>query len=47
MPLMLRNHTVTAVRALRRHASNTTINVLGLAVGLAACLLIGRYVADA
>jgi len=44
---MLRNHAVTAVRALRRHASNTTINVLGLAVGLAACLLIGRYVADA
>jgi putative ABC transport system permease protein len=44
---MLRNCFTTALRSLSRHASNTTINVLGLAVGLAACLLIGRYVADA
>jgi putative ABC transport system permease protein len=44
---MLRNYLVTAIRSLRRHAGHTAINVLGLAVGLAACLLIGRYVADA
>ena len=43
---MLRNYVVTAVRSLRRHAGHTAINVMGLAVGLAACLLIGRYVAD-
>ncbi|HHP7237845.1 ABC transporter permease [Longibacter sp.] len=36
-----------AGRALWRRRSQTLINVLGLAVGLAACLLIGRYVADA
>jgi len=44
---MLRNVLVTAIRSLRRNAGHTGINVLGLAVGLAACLLIGRYVADA
>lgn len=43
---MLRNYVVTAVRTLKRHAGHTAINVMGLAVGLAACLLIGRYVAD-
>jgi len=43
---MLRNYLITALRNLKRHAGHTAINVLGLAVGLAACLLIGRYVAD-
>ena len=41
---MLRNYLITAVRALRRHLGYTVINVLGLAVGIAACLLIGLYV---
>jgi putative ABC transport system permease protein len=44
---MIQNYVTTAVRALTRNARHTTINVLGLAVGLAACLLIGRYVGDA
>jgi putative ABC transport system permease protein len=44
---MIRNYVVTATRTLKRNAGHTAINVLGLAVGLAACLLIGRYVADA
>lgn len=43
---MLRNYLITALRNLKRHAGHTAINVLGLAVGLAACLLIGRYVAS-
>jgi putative ABC transport system permease protein len=44
---MLHNSVVTAIRALKRNVGHTGINVIGLAVGLAACLLIGRYVADA
>ena len=43
---MLRNYFTVAGRALRRRAGYTTINVFGLAVGMAACLLIGLYVGD-
>jgi len=43
---MLHNYFLTATRTLWRRRGQTAINVLGLAVGLAACLLIGRYVAD-
>jgi putative ABC transport system permease protein len=42
--LMLRSYVRTAVRALRRRLGYAAINVLGLAVGLACCLLIGLYV---
>ncbi|MFB6098885.1 MAG: ABC transporter permease, partial [Salinibacter sp.] len=41
---MLRNYLVTALRALRRHLGYSVINVLGLAVGMAACLLIALFV---
>ena len=41
---MLRNYVTTALRSLRRHWSYTLINVIGLAVGITACLLIGLYV---
>lgn len=41
---MLRSYLRTAVRALRRRLGYAAINVLGLAVGLACCLLIGLYV---
>jgi len=41
---MLRNYLNTALRALRRHAGYTLLNVSGIAVGLATCLLIGTYV---
>jgi len=44
---MYDTHIKPAARALWRRKNQTLINVLGLAVGLAACLLIGRYVADA
>ncbi|GAB5519351.1 MAG: ABC transporter permease [Rhodothermales bacterium] len=40
---MLRNQIKTALRALTKRPGLTTINVLGLAVGLACCLLIGLY----
>ena len=41
---MLRNYLTIALRTLRRNAGYTAINLIGLAVGLAACLLIGLYV---
>jgi len=41
---MLRNYFRTALRALRRRLGYTIINVVGLAIGIAACLLIGLYV---
>ena len=43
---MLKNYLFTTLRALRRHQGYTAINVLGLAVGLACCLLIGLFVRD-
>ncbi|MEM6648452.1 MAG: ABC transporter permease [Bacteroidota bacterium] len=43
-PVMLKHYTVTALRNLRRQAGYAFINVFGLAVGLAACLLIGVFV---
>lgn len=41
---MLRNYLRIAWRALRKQGGSTLINVVGLAVGLAACLLIGLWV---
>ena len=41
---MLKNYLKVTLRNLWRHKSYTAINVLGLAVGLACCLLIGLYV---
>lgn len=43
-PLMLRNDLVTAFRSLRRRPGYTALNLIGLAVGMACCLLIGLYV---
>ncbi len=43
---MLRNYIKTAIRSLIKNKGFTAINVLGLALGLAACLLIVLYVAD-
>ena len=44
---MLRHHLRTALRTLRRNPTYTAISVVCLAVGLAGCLLVGRYVAHA
>jgi putative ABC transport system permease protein len=41
---MLRNYLLTAWRNLKRHRVFSLINVLGLAIGMAACLLILQYV---
>jgi putative ABC transport system permease protein len=41
---MLRNYLTIAFRTLRRNLGYTVINLTGLAVGMAACLLIGLYV---
>jgi putative ABC transport system permease protein len=43
---MIRNYIKTAVRTLTKNKGFTAINVLGLALGLAACLLIVFYVFD-
>ncbi|MGN6638701.1 MAG: ABC transporter permease [Mucilaginibacter sp.] len=43
---MLRNYIKTAIRSLKKNLGFTTINVLGLSVGLATCLLIVFYVVD-
>ncbi len=43
---MIRNYLKTAIRSLLKNKGFTTLNVLGLAVGLATCLLIVMYVVD-
>jgi len=43
---MLRNYVTIALRNLRKRPGYTAINVLGLAVGLAGCILIGLWVED-
>ena len=41
---MLKSYLTVALRALRRHAGYTVLNLLGLAIGMAASLLILQYV---
>ena len=43
---MLRNYLIVAVRNLLRHKLYSAINVVGLAVGIALCILIFLFVAD-
>jgi putative ABC transport system permease protein len=43
---MLKNHIKIVLRNFRRHKGFSAINLGGLSVGLAACLLIGLYVQD-
>ncbi|WP_179413800.1 ABC transporter permease [Mucilaginibacter sp. E4BP6] len=43
---MIKNYIKTAFRSLQKNKGFTAINVLGLALGLAACLLIVFYVVD-
>ncbi|MDN3583345.1 ABC transporter permease [Mucilaginibacter flavus] len=43
---MIKNYIKTAYRSLRKNRGFTTINIMGLALGLATCLLIVLYVAD-
>ncbi|MEL6705852.1 MAG: hypothetical protein AAFP15_16415, partial [Bacteroidota bacterium] len=43
---MFRTYFRTTVRTFRRQPGYAALNVAGLALGLAACLLIGAYVVD-
>ena len=43
---MLRNYLLIAIRNLRKHRLYSFINIGGLAVGLAACLMIVLFVRD-
>src|SRR6185437_6392902 len=43
---MIRNYLKTAIRTLLKNKGFTVLNVLGLSLGLASCLLIIFYVAD-
>lgn len=44
--IMLRNYFTIALRNLRKHSFYTAINVLGLAVGIASCLVIVAYISN-
>lgn len=44
--IMIRNYLKTAIRTLKKNVGFTIINVLGLALGLATCMLIVFYVVD-
>jgi putative ABC transport system permease protein len=44
--IMLKNYFLIALRNLRKHKFYTSINVLGLAIGIASCLVIVLYVKD-
>ncbi len=41
---MIKNYLKTAFRNLRKHKLYSAINIFGLMIGLAACLLIGVYI---
>ncbi len=41
---MIRNYLTVGIRALTKNRAYAVINVLGLAIGMAACLLILLYV---
>ena len=43
---MLRNYIKISIRNLRRHPGYSLINVVGLAIGMAACILILLYIRD-
>src|SRR5579859_5297824 len=43
---MLKNYIITALRFLRKNKIFSLLNILGLAMGLACCMLIALYVFD-
>jgi putative ABC transport system permease protein len=45
-PIMIKNYLTVAYRNLTRHKLSATINIVGLSLGISACILIGVYVGD-
>jgi putative ABC transport system permease protein len=43
---MLRNYFKVALRNIRKHKFFSAINIVGLAIGLTTCLLVGLYISD-
>ena len=43
---MIRNYFIIAVRSLMRNKTYSVINIAGLSVGLACCLLLSLYILD-
>ncbi len=43
---MLKNYFIVALRNIRKHSFYSTVNIFGLATGVAACLFIILYIAD-
>src|SRR5262245_49143205 len=43
---MLKNYLKVAIRSLRKHKTHSFLNVTGLSIGMACCLLISLYVMD-
>ena len=43
---MLKNYLTVALRNIRKHSFYSTINIFGLATGMAACLFIFVYIVD-
>jgi putative ABC transport system permease protein len=43
---MIRNYTLIAVRSMMRNKTYSLINILGLSVGLACCLMLSLYILD-
>ena len=43
---MVRNYLVVAIRNMGRHIGYTLINVTGLAIGMACCVLVALYIQD-
>ena len=44
--MMLKNYALIALRNIRKHAVHSTINIVGLSLGMAVCLLIFLWVQD-
>lgn len=43
---MLKNYLKVAIRNLRKHKAHSFLNIAGLSIGMAGCLLISLHVAD-
>src|SRR6478609_7306132 len=42
--IMLRNYFIASIRSLRKHFSYSTINIVGIRLGLATCILVNGWI---